>query len=54
MRDMVREALPGEEGRERVRRWMDSMVLAAPFAPVGEDFVEADLRGPRVSNQGRE
>jgi uncharacterized protein (TIGR02246 family) len=44
MRDMVREAFPGNEGRDRVRRWMESMVLEAPFAPAGEDFVEADLR----------
>jgi hypothetical protein len=29
------------------------MVLEAPFAPGGENFVEADLRNPRVSNQGR-
>jgi len=54
MRDMVREAFPGDEGRERVRRWMESMVLEAPFAPAGEDFVEADLRNPRRSNQGRD
>ena len=54
MRDMVRESFPGDEGRARVRRWMESMVLGAPFAPVGEAFVEADLRGPRVSNQRRE
>jgi uncharacterized protein (TIGR02246 family) len=52
MRDMVREAFPGDEGQERVRRWMESMVLAAPFAPAGEEFVEADLRSPRVSNRG--
>jgi hypothetical protein len=53
MRDSVRAAFPGDEGRERVRRWMESMVLEAPFAPGGENFVEADLRNPRVSNQGR-
>jgi pimeloyl-ACP methyl ester carboxylesterase len=53
MRDMVREAFPGDEGQERVRRWMESIVLAAPFAPAGEEFVEADLRRPRVSNPGR-
>jgi len=54
MRDMVREAFPGEEGQERVRRWMTTMVLEAPFAPAGEDFVEADLRKPRVSAPGRD
>jgi hypothetical protein len=52
MRDMVREAFPGDEGQERVRRWMESMVLEAPFAPAGEDFVEADLRKPRGVEPG--
>ena len=52
MRDMVRDAFPGDEGQERVRRWMESTVLEAPFAPAGEDFVEADLRKPRGVEPG--
>ena len=44
MRDMVRQAFPGDEGEERVRRWMTSMVLDQAFAPTGETFTEADLR----------
>lgn len=44
MRDMVREAFPGEDGEERVRRWMAAMVLDPLFAPYGETFTEADLR----------
>ena len=42
MRDFVRSAFPGEEGQRRIQRWMSSMVLGDD-APVGEDFVEADL-----------
>lgn len=44
MRDLVRSAFPGEEGERRVRRWMASMVLEAPFTPAAENFVEADLK----------
>jgi ketosteroid isomerase-like protein len=43
MRDMVREAFPGEEGVRRVQRWMATMVLEEPYRPVGETFTEADL-----------
>jgi hypothetical protein len=43
MRDLVRAAFPGEEGERRVRSWMESIVLGE-LAPVGEQFVEADLR----------
>lgn len=46
MRDMVRAAFPGAEGQRRVERWMSSMVLG-DRAPVGEDFVEADLSTER-------
>ena len=42
MRDMVRAAFPGEEGERRVQQWMSSIVLG-DMAPVGEDFIEADL-----------
>lgn len=45
MRDMVREAFPGDDGQARVRRWMSSIVLG-DLAPVGEQFVEADLSAP--------
>jgi uncharacterized protein (TIGR02246 family) len=54
MRDLVRESFPGDEGRERVRRWMESMVLDAPFAAAGEDFIEGDLRNPRVATHVRD
>ncbi|HEY0874887.1 MAG TPA: DUF4440 domain-containing protein [Vicinamibacterales bacterium] len=54
MRDMVLEAVPGDEGLGRVRRWMESIVLEAPFAPAGEDFVQADLRNPRVPTLRRD
>lgn len=43
MRDMVRAAFPGEDGQRRVQRWMGSLVLG-DRAPIGEDFIEADLR----------
>jgi hypothetical protein len=33
---------------------MESMVLDAPFAPAGEDFIEADLRNPRVATHVRD
>lgn len=46
MRDMVRAAFPGEEGQRRVQRWMSSIVLG-DLAPVGEVFVEADLKAER-------
>jgi hypothetical protein len=42
MRDMVRQAFPGEDGEERVERWMRSIALGA-LAPEGEQFLEADL-----------
>lgn len=42
MRDMVRQAFPGEDGQERVRLWMSSIVLG-DLRPEGEQFVEADL-----------
>ena len=41
MRDMVREAFPGEDGVRRVQRWMSTMVLEEPYRPVGETFTEA-------------
>jgi hypothetical protein len=43
MRDLVREAFPGEDGARRVQRWMATMVLEEPYRPVGETFTEADL-----------
>lgn len=42
MRDMVRQAFPGADGQERVRRWMSSIALGEE-APEGEQFIEADL-----------
>jgi hypothetical protein len=48
MRDMVRSAFPGDEGERRVARWMSSIQLG-DVAPVGQDFVEANLQGNRPS-----
>jgi hypothetical protein len=49
MRDMVRSAFPGGEGELRVDRWMRSIRLG-DVAPVGQDFIEADLRGTESRN----
>jgi hypothetical protein len=43
MRELVRAAFPGDDGRRRVQRWLSSMVLG-DRAPIGEEFAEADLK----------
>lgn len=46
MREMVREAFPPAEARERIERWMSTMDLES-LVPRGEEFERVILRPPK-------